>query len=191
MQAGHTDGGARNTLHHLIWAHPDDVERIIDLGISDNATPQFTTTWSGQEAMSYDIMGEQKTLEQFGHYSDLAHKGVRTSISADYPSTPEPMIPMLFVLQTAVTLKDPADPNSKPFPPSRTPLTLEQGLRAITIDAAWFLHMEDKIGSLKVGKYADIVVLEKDLRDVDLESLKDVKVLGTMMDGNFTHRDGI
>ena len=191
MKAGHTDSGARNTLHHLLLTHPDDYQRIIDLDISVNATPQFSTTWSGQKSMAYEILGEDFIQEQFGRYSDLAHEGVRISISADYPSTPAPMIPLLYVLQTAVTLQDPDDPDSEPFPSKRKPLTLEQGLRAITIDAAWFLHMEDKIGSLEVGKYADIVVLEKDLREVDLNTLKDVKVLGTMMDGNFTHRDGI
>ena len=62
-------------------------------------------------------------------------------------------------------------------------MTLEQGLRAYTIDAAYFLHMEDKIGSLEVGKLADVVILDEDVRRVDVESLKDVKVLGTMLNG--------
>ena len=113
------------------------------------------------------------------------------SISADYPSTPAPMMPPLYVLQGAVTLEDPDDPSSEAFPSTRKPMTLEQGLRAITIDAAWFLHMEDKIGSLEVGKYADLVILEQNLFDVALRDIADVRVLATMMDGRFTHRDGM
>ena len=51
--------------------------------------------------------------------------------------------------------------------------------------------MEEKIGSIEVGKYADLVVLDQNLFDVAPEDLTDVKVLATMMDGGFTHRDGI
>jgi predicted amidohydrolase YtcJ len=51
--------------------------------------------------------------------------------------------------------------------------------------------MEDKLGSLEVGKYADLVVLEQNLFDVSSDELADVKVVATVMDGEFTHRDGI
>ena len=189
IKAGNTD--ARNSLHHLIWCHPDDYDRIVALGIPVNATPQFSTTWSDQEPAAFDLLGKERTLKRMGVYSDLAQDGVRISISADYPSTPEHMIAPLYVMQTAMTLKDPDDTKSKHFPPTRKRLNLEQALRAVTIDAAWFLRMEDKIGSLEPGKYADIVVLDKDLRRVKRDELIDVTVLATMMDGRFTYREGI
>lgn len=88
----------------------------------------------------------------------------------------------LFNVQSAMTLSNPSDPDSKTFPPGR---------KGITINAAWQLRMEDKIGSLEVGKYAELVVLEKNLFDVKTDDIADVKVLGTIMDGNFTHRDGM
>jgi len=56
---------------------------------------------------------------------------------------------------------------SKRFPPDNEGMTVGQAIRAMTIDAAWQLRMEDKIGSLEVGKYADLVVLEKNPFDVD------------------------
>ena len=48
--------------------------------------------------------------------------------------------------------------------------------------------MEDKIGSLEVGKYADIVILEENLFDVPPRNIADVKVLATMMNGKFTYQ---
>ena len=51
--------------------------------------------------------------------------------------------------------------------------------------------MEDKLGSLEVGKYADLVVLEQNLFDVSPDKVADVKVVATVMDGEFTYRDGI
>ena len=82
-------------------------------------------------------------------------------------------------------------PDSKVFPPGREPITLEQAIRAVTINVAWQIRMEDKLGSLEVGKYADLVVLEQNLFDVSPDKVADVKVVATVMDGEFTHRDGI
>jgi len=42
-----------------------------------------------------------------------------------------------------------------------------------------------------VGKYADLVILENNLFDVKPRDIADVKVMATIMDGNFTYRDGI
>jgi hypothetical protein len=47
--------------------------------------------------------------------------------------------------------------------------------------------MEDKIGTIEVGKYADLVVLKKSPFDVELTDIADIDVLGTMMDGKFTY----
>lgn len=76
---------------------------------------------------------------------------------------------------------------SKPFPPNRKPMTVAQTLRAVTIDAAYLMRMEDKIGSLEVGKLADIVVLDGNPFEVEPLEIDQIKVLKTMMDGRFTH----
>ena len=52
------------------------------------------------------------------------------------------------------------------------------------------MHMEDKTGSLEVGKYADLVVLEKDLHAMDPHEIMDTKVLLTMLGGKPTYVDG-
>jgi len=49
------------------------------------------------------------------------------------------------------------------------------------------MGIDDITGSLEVGKKADIVVLEKDLFDVDPHTIQDVKVLYTIMDGKLTY----
>ena len=67
-------------------------------------------------------------------------------------------------------------------------MTVEQAIRAMTIDAAWQLRMEDKIGSLEVGKYADVAVLDGNPFEVEPAQIKDIDVLMTMMDGRFTYR---
>lgn len=89
------------------------------------------------------------------------------------------------------TLMQPSEQGkSKPFPVGNKGMSVEQAIRAMTIDAAWQLRMEDKIGSLEVGKYADLVVLEKNPFDVDPLDIEEIDVLMTMMDGKFTYKAG-
>ncbi len=123
-------------------------------------------------------------------YPDAMRRGVKVSLSADIPSAPVELIGPLFHIETAITLQDPLNADLKPFPPEKS-LILEQAIKGVTIFPAWQMRMEDKIGTLGVGKYADLVILEKTLFDVAPRDIADVKVMGTMMGGNFTYRDGI
>jgi len=136
------------------------------------------------------MIGEKRVRSSLGRYPHFARNGVKVSISADVPSTPHSMQGPLYVVSNATTLLDIADPQSRPFPPDREPLTIEQALRAVTIDAAWQLRMEDKVGSLEKGKYADIVVLDSNPFEVDPVKIAEIKVEKTMMNGKFTYKAG-
>ena len=52
------------------------------------------------------------------------------------------------------------------------------------------MHWENKTGSLEVGKYADLVVLEQDLNEIDPHQIMHTKVLLTMMGGKATYAQG-
>lgn len=62
-------------------------------------------------------------------------------------------------------------------------LTVNQAIRAQTIDAGWQLFVDDVITSLEVGKYADMMVLSADLRTVPPERIADFKVCATFLAG--------
>ena len=188
-EAGYTD--TRSALHHAIWSHPEDQKRIIEHGIPVNSTPNFSTTFGGGKLDNTRLIGEERIATSLGRYPHYARNGVRVSISADVPSSPQNQQAPLYVMACATTLLDLSDPESVPFPPGMTPMTVEEAIRAVTIDAAWQLRMDDKVGSLDVGKLADIVVLDSSPFDVEPKAIADINVLGTMMDGRFTHRDGI
>ncbi len=186
LAAREVDPDNRSALHHATWLTPEDQKRVIDNKIPVNSTPNFTNDWSGTDKDALTYLGEKRTMTNFGRYPDFARAGVRVSLGPDLPSTPPTMQAPLFVVQGAVTMKNPADPKAKAFPPNVKPMSVEQALRAVTIDAAWQLRMEDKIGSLEVGKLADIVVLEGNPLEVDPMKIQDIKVSQTIMDGNFT-----
>ena len=62
-------------------------------------------------------------------------------------------------------------------------ITVDDALRAITINAAYEVWADDKIGSLEVGKYADLVVLEKNPRQTPSEQIKNIQVRETWLNG--------
>jgi len=176
----------RGALHHAIWVHPEDQKRVIEHKIPVNSTPNFTNTFGGGDKDNLRLIGEDRVQSSLGRYPHFSRNGVPVSISADVPSTPQSMQGPLFVMACATTLRDMSNPGSTPFPPGREPMTIEQAIRATTIDAAWQLRMEDKVGSIEVGKYADLVVLDKNPLEVNPSQLIEINVLMTMMGGRFT-----
>ena len=185
-EAGYTD--ARNALHHLFWTHPDDLRRILEMDLLVNVTPNFTTDWSGQDLLAMDLLGEERTREQYGKFPIVFRNGNKVSLSADIPSGPVEHIGPLFQIECAMTLREPGNDDSKVFPPESEGISLELAIKGVTSYPAYQLRMENKIGSIEVGKYADLVVLEKNLFDVEPTDIADVKVLETIMDGKTTFK---
>jgi predicted amidohydrolase YtcJ len=180
--------GERNSLHHFIFVHPDDFTRVVQLDIPVNVTPGFTNDWNGQDLVFEGLLGADRVHSEMGRYPELANAGVKLTISADIPSTA--VQAPLHCVQAAVTQMEPTEPQtSKPYPPARQGMSVTQALEAITINGAWQLRMEAKIGSIEPGKYADLVVLEKSPYEVESNEIAGIKILATMMDGAFTFRE--
>ena len=64
-------------------------------------------------------------------------------------------------------------------------ITREEALIAHTRSNAYFLFQEDNLGSLQAGKYADLLILDRDYLTVPIEKIKDIKPLATMVGGKF------
>jgi hypothetical protein len=62
-------------------------------------------------------------------------------------------------------------------------ISVDRALRAVTVDAAFVLRRDHEIGSLEVGKLADLAILADDPYEVAPTALRDVKVLGTIVGG--------
>ena len=187
-EMGHAE--ARNSLHHFAAVHPDDIQRVLDHEIPVNLTPIWATTWGGGLTQVSTVLGKERTETYFQQLRTLIDGGTGVSIGADVPSTTPDFMSTQMQCEAAITRQHPTEP-TEVFPPMSQAITLEQCLHAATMGGAYQARMEDKIGSLEEGKYADLVVLEKDLFEIDPSEISDVKVMATMMDGRFTHRDGL
>ncbi|ANQ52671.1 amidohydrolase family protein [Flammeovirga sp. MY04] len=190
IEASRAEGNKnRNVLQHYFWTHPDDHQRVLDMKIPVNTTPLFGSDWGGQAKDAYKFMGEYRVNNYYMKYTELpVHEGHNLSVSADIPSSPVNLLDPLFSVEGAVTLQDPQNEESVAFPPSQVPMQVVEAIKAITIYPAWQARMEDKIGSIEVGKYADLVILEDNIFEVGLRDIADIKVEATLMDGQFTYK---
>ncbi len=67
-------------------------------------------------------------------------------------------------------------------------ITIDEALRAVTIDAAWQMFMEDKVGSLEAGKLADLAILSGNPLKTDSDLLDRIVILETYRSGRrFCH----
>jgi predicted amidohydrolase YtcJ len=62
-------------------------------------------------------------------------------------------------------------------------ITVEEAIRTYTINGAWQDHMEDKKGSIEVGKFADFCVIGEDILTANPHKIGEIPVLMTIVDG--------
>jgi predicted amidohydrolase YtcJ len=122
------------------------------------------------------IIGPERAARLGAGQSALKH-GVRFSLHSDYDVTE---IGPLRCIENAVT-RIMRDGGEVLAPEQRIPV--DQALRAMTIDAAYQARMDHAVGTLEVGKYADLVVLEEDPMKVDPTRLSQIKVRETWVEG--------
>ncbi len=135
---------------------------------------------------SQDYMGPArfKYLEPAGY---LAAAGARIAYGSDWPVD---RLDEWFALKVGVTREN--DPDAGPKYAGRLStdvgLTVPAVIRAITANSAYELHAERDIGSLEVGKLADLIVIDRNLLKSSARQIADVKVLLTVVGGRTVYQ---
>ncbi len=112
-------------------------------------------------------------------------RGIKWGAGSDYDVTPFPPRYGLWASLARKTLMGAY--GSHPFGTEQS-IDIHAALRAYTIWNARQLFMEDKIGSIEVGKYADIAVWDRDLLNVPVEAIKELRCELTLMNGEVVHQ---
>ena len=119
----------------------------------------------------------------------LMNAGATFTIGSDFPSDEIGYEPFLAVEQ-ACTRQHYGCPDEQMLEPASERLTVEEALRAYTINGAHQLRMEDKVGSIEEGKLADIIILEENPFDMDVYRIHSIKVNTTIFDGEIVYEGG-
>ncbi len=163
----------RLRLEHVGAIRPDQLQRATGLGVTCSIFVDQIHYWG--DVIVDGLFGQQRGSRWMPAGSAVA-TGMRISLHNDPPVTPEEPLRNISVAVTRQTA------TGRVLGPQER-LTVEQAIRAQTIDAAWQLFADDVIGSLQVGKYADLVVLSADPRTVPPEQIADLDVRATFLAG--------
>lgn len=181
-------GASRHTIAHNSMVAPSDIPRYAAMGVIANCTPLWGTDYNGQYYDIYEqLLGPERMEERLFPYGDLVRSGAVVTYGADIPGVDLPEVPPLVQIEAAVTRRRPGFPDDRALV-ARQRVGVGDALRAYTINGAYQLRLEDRVGSLEVGKRADLVVLAEDLFRVPVTEIHTVPVVLTMMDGVVTHR---
>ena len=163
----------RHTLQHLQMADEAQFRRIRALDLCVNLFANHIFYWGD---IHHDVtMGPERAHRMDAAGSALAH-GIPFGVHSDAPITP--MAP-LFSAWCAVNRMT---ASGRVLGPNQR-ISVGDALRAITLGAAYTLHLDDEVGSIEVGKRADFAVLADDPLEIAPQALKDVRVVGTMVGG--------
>jgi predicted amidohydrolase YtcJ len=160
-------------LEHCALIGDDDLARAARLGVTVSFHVNHVYYYGPE--LRDAILGPDRAEGVMPLTSALLH-GHRISQHADSPMYPADPLKLM---QTAITRRTRTEETLG----AERAITAEQALRAVTIDAAWQLFADDRIGSIERGKYADFTILERDPLTVPPEYLGDVAVLGTWSGG--------
>ncbi|KAA1248249.1 amidohydrolase [Mycobacterium simiae] len=163
----------RLRLEHAPMLRPDQLRRAAALGVTVSLFVDQIHYWG--DILVDGFFGPERGSRWAPAGSAVA-AGLRISLHNDPPVTPEEPLRNISVAATRTA------PSGRVLAPAER-VTVEQAIRAQTLDAAWQLFADAVIGSLEVGKYADLVVLSKDPRTVAPEEIADLEVLATLLAG--------
>jgi len=163
----------RTVLVHFGFSRPDQVDRLARLGAIVSANPFYTTVLADRYAEVG--IGPERAREMV-RLGDVDRAGVSISLHADMPMAPGRPLLLMDSAVNRITLD-----GNLVGPEQR--ISAERALRAVTIDAAYSLGLEDELGSLEPGKLANMTILEENPLEVEPTSIQHIRVWGTVHEG--------
>lgn len=168
-------GATRLNLIHCQMANEGILRDMTELGVVGSIQPAF---------LDYDIhmagsrLGDERCREAY-NWNTMVRRGIPLAMGSDSPITvPDPFM----AIYCAVTRQD-----FKGFPPGgwypEERLSVEDSIRAYTQGSAYAAFMEDRLGRIKPGMLADLILVDKDPFGCPANELLDIQVLRTVVGG--------
>ncbi|MCF2857664.1 amidohydrolase [Pseudoalteromonas sp. SMS1] len=164
-------GKSRHRLTHLEVVDPEDYPRFNKLGVIADAQVAGDFTDPSHWPENIPLLGAERSQD---------------------------LVPIKSLVANNATLTLSSDWNVSPFNPfigisnaiSRVPqaITLTQALEAYTINSAFAMGQEHLVGSIEVGKLADLVILDRNLFDSTVNEIAETKVVMTLLDGEVVYK---
>lgn len=172
-----TLGGSelRNRIEHAQVIAPSDLARFADLKVLPSMQPTHATS---DKNMAEDRIGKERMKGAYA-WKTLLNSGIALPLGSDFPVE---LANPFYGLHAAVTRQD---RNNQPVTGwyAHEALTIEQAFKGFTLDAAYAGHMEDTLGTLTPGKWADFILVDQDIFTIDPKDIWKTKVHATFVAG--------
>jgi predicted amidohydrolase YtcJ len=177
----------RFRLVHANYPAPDEIRRAGKLGAVADITPYFATT---DREYSERLLGLSRIDNAYA-WRRMVNSGVRINIVSDWPGVFDktevlPLDPLVNIYY-AVTRRPLGATAHEAWRPEQA-LTVEEALRAYTVNPAWSSREEAIKGSITAGKLADLVVLSQDVLRIEPAAIPSTTVLYTIFNGRIVYQ---
>ena len=184
---------SRNVITHLQLVANEDLNRFKELNVIAVLQPFWHFKQPGAwDSIEHPVLGDR--AENEWPLKSLVDNGAIITFSSDFPVTnvPNPF----YAIEIAVTRNLPDGPaygvdynvenidDPKYLLNSKERLDIKDAIKAYTSNAAYSIFEEDTIGTLEVGKSADLIVINQDLFSINPLKISDTQVLRTYLNGN-------
>ncbi len=160
----------RHRIEHCSVLNPKLIKRIKSLGLIISIQPHFAFS----DFWVADRVGKKRARWVYP-FKTLIREGIMVVSGSDCPV--EPINPFLGIWAAVAR---------KSFPEER--LTLEEALKTYTLNAAFASFEEKDKGTIEVGKYADLTIVEGDLEKAELDKIKEVSVKMVIVNGKIVYK---
>ncbi len=167
---------ARHQLAHASLIHPDDYARLKDLDITAEFSPVVWFQTPYTKAVTSTLGPER--MSRWYPMKSVIENGGRITMGSDGPLMWQDTFTRL---EGAITRKDPSK-NEEALTLNEA-IDLPSAIRAMTINAAYLMDTDDQVGSIEIGKYADIIILDQNLFEIGAEKISSTKILKTLLAG--------
>ena len=178
--------GSDQPLHeisHAQFIHPDDLPRFAELNVAAEMCPilWYPTASDGARAA---VLGVERAQRMWPMRA-LIDQGATVFYGSDWPAVVPNTNPWPGI-EAMVTRRNPyTDAAEAQWPEQAVSLT--EALRIVTVNGAATGGARNNSGSIEVGKFADFIVLDRNLFEVPETEISDTQVLMTVVHGNVVH----
>lgn len=191
LEIARREGGqsaTRHTVCHVDLARDEDLARFKPLGTIVQNTP----FWHQEQNEDWRRALGTARFNRLYRFKLLEREGVRLTFGSDFPASGAIQgISPLHNIEIGHTRQPYGKPDGPILGSADLRLTIETLIKGYTLDAAYQLRMENDIGSIEVGKRADLIVLDDDPFAVDPHEIHTIKVDLTMVDGKVVFERGL
>ena len=181
----------RNIIAHNMLVAPEDVKRMGENHIIANVQPLWMNENEvNNPSMTYTYGSEQQ--KRFYPFKSFIDAGVVCANGTDFTITmPDPFAAIQVAMTRKVVATDKDWYERCKEVPALNPaecVTLDDIVKALTINVAYQLHMEDITGSIEVGKSAELIILDGNLENTPVEEICRLSVAETIIKGKTEYK---